>query len=68
MNHQTARHDPEPDPDSFETEALEDLINSMAPCPVCYGEPVYLGTLGRYPQFRCRDCGIGYYTELEASC
>ena len=29
-------------------------------CPVCAGDGVPLGTLGRLRWFRCRDCGMTY--------
>lgn len=29
-------------------------------CPVCSGDGVPLGTLGRLRWFRCRDCGMNF--------
>ena len=33
---------------------------SPAHCPVCAGDGVPLGTLGRLRWFRCRDCGMNF--------
>lgn len=29
-------------------------------CSICNGIGVYLGTLGRFRWYRCRDCGIEF--------
>lgn len=29
-------------------------------CPVCDGEPMPMGTLGKYQWFRCRGCGMDF--------
>lgn len=34
-------------------------------CPMCDGEGVLLGQLGRLVHFRCRQCGMGFHTEVE---
>jgi len=35
-----------------------------ATCPVCGGEGVFMGNLGRKSWFRCRDCGIEFNKEM----
>ena len=36
-------------------------------CPICEGQALVLGTLGRLNHYRCRDCGMdfAYQTEKE---
>ena len=29
-------------------------------CPICTGQGIYLGTLGRLQWYRCRNCGIEF--------
>ena len=48
-----------------ETESLDDLeaaaeLLDSYTCPLCEGDPVRLGVLGRLEWFRCRNCGIDY--------
>ncbi len=33
---------------------------SLSLCPLCAGDGVLLGTLGRLRWFRCRDCGMNF--------
>lgn len=33
------------------------MADDPDPCPACGGEPVLLGSLGRTPHLRCRNCG-----------
>lgn len=32
-------------------------------CPICHGPGVYLGALGRWKHYRCRNCGMTYSKE-----
>jgi transposase-like protein len=36
-------------------------------CPVCSGQGVPLGQLGRLRWYRCRDCGIDFNRRVKAS-
>lgn len=33
---------------------------TLSHCPLCAGDGVLLGTLGRLRWFRCRDCGMDF--------
>lgn len=33
-------------------------------CPICYGELVYMGTLGNTPHYNCLDCGAWSSLEI----
>jgi transposase-like protein len=45
---------------------MADEAHEDAPfCPVCGGEPTWLGLLGRHAHYRCRDCGITYGVECK---
>jgi hypothetical protein len=35
-------------------------------CPLCGGEGVPLGTLGRRAHYRCRNCGIDFSSKHDA--
>jgi hypothetical protein len=36
----------------------------MDNCPICSGEMVYIGTLGRRDNFRCRHCGLDHSIKI----
>jgi transposase-like protein len=38
-------------------------MTSTSHCPLCAGDGVPLGTLGRLRWFRCRDCGMTYHRQ-----
>lgn len=40
------------------------MTNPM-PCPLCTGPGVPLGRMGRLAWYRCRDCGIDFYEEVQ---
>jgi tRNA(Ile2) C34 agmatinyltransferase TiaS len=41
-------------------------LEEVAPtCPVCTGEGVPLGQLGRLMHFTCRDCGMGFHVNVQ---
>lgn len=42
---------------------MHDGISTL--CPVCEGEGVVLGTLGRRIHYRCRHCGIDFSEEVD---
>lgn len=45
-------------PDQDAHDAMDDTAGlEMPACPQCEGEPIALGTLGRFVQYRCRSCG-----------
>lgn len=35
-------------------------------CPICQGEGSFLGALGRAHWFRCRNCGMEFYSLSKA--
>lgn len=55
-------------PRPMEREALrdEDLLEFPF-CPACDGPGMELGSLGSLVWFRCRNCGIEFNREKEAS-
>ena len=34
-------------------------------CPLCGGPLEYLGCLGIYRHYRCRDCGMCFYESIQ---
>jgi len=42
-----------------------DYINNQEYCPVCDGESVLMGSLGRLNWYRCVNCGMEFNQERE---
>jgi hypothetical protein len=45
-------------------DSCDNVITPPA-CPACGGESIPLGVLGTLLHCRCRQCGMGYSTDLE---
>lgn len=34
-------------------------------CPICQGQSVFMGTLGKLDWYRCQDCGMEFNIERD---
>jgi len=54
----------DPDGDYPDDETVDVYPAPMATCPMCEGPGQELGRLGRFPWYRCRNCGWDWCVEV----